>query len=1390
MVLSSTATFGLTAPAWAQITPDVTLGDESSIVTPDVEVQGVPTDLIEGGAQRGSNLFHSFVEFNVGEGQRVYFANPDSIESILSRVTGGDPSNIFGTLGVDGPADLFLLNPNGIVFGENASLDVSGSFYATTADAIPLGTGVFSAGEPHGSSLLTVAPEVSFFNYLTVNSGDVIIHGNLAVGTEQTLALAGNTVLHSGSLTAPRGTVQVLGSRVGLTDLAIVDVSSAGGGGTVLIGGDFQGQGTMPLAERTFVGPEVVITADALEAGDGGQVIVWADEATQFAGNISAQGGIESGNGGFVEVSGLQSLTFTGEVNTQAPHGEAGQLLLDPANILIAELALPGFVTVQALDLSLEDFLYGPLEDVGQNSHLTPATVESLLFANDLTLEATETIAVRDDVNAFSNNDLTLKAPAIGVIDARLGQSGGGEIVLETPQLPGSFVRVDSGRVDTDVPSGTNLDGGDVIITTQNLIVENNGIVGANTFGQGNAGQVAIAATGTVFVDGEDSFIASGVGEGAVGNSGGVSITTDNLAVLNNAAVSTSILGEGDAGRVAIAATGNVIVDGENSIIGSRVGAKAAGDSGGVSITADALAVRNNASVSANTFGEGDAGRVAIAATGTVIVDGEDSFITSQLGEGAVGDSGGVSITADNLAVFNNASVSTNTVGQGNAGQVAIEVTGTVIVDGENSIIDSRVGSEAVGNSGGVSITADDLAVLNNASVRASTLGQGNAGQVAIEATGTVIVDGEDSTIDSRVGSTAVGNSGGISITADGLAVLNDAVVSASSLGRGNAGQVAIATTGNVVVDGEDSFIISEVGEWAVGDSGGVSITADNLAVRNNALVSANTFGEGDAGRVAIAATGNVIVDGEDSIIDSRVGAQAVGNSGGISITADALAMLNNASVSAGTFGEGNAGSVAIAATGNVIVDGEDAIIDSRVGVQAVGNSGGISITADALAVRNNASVSASTFGQGNAGRVAIAATGDVIVDGEDAFIDSQVGSTAVGNSGGISITADALAVRNNASVSASTLGQGNAGPVAIEATGNVIVDGESSFIDSQVGSEAVGNSGGVSITTDTLAVLDGGVVSTLTAGNGTAGPLVVQSNSGENLAVLLSEESTVNAVTASQNRGGDLTIISDNALTIRGPGELSVEGTGSDTGAAGSLNIFADSVRVDDGVELSAQTASFAGGGNINFSVNEGIVLRGGSFLNAESTNDSPDSEPAGNIMLEAGFVFANPDENSDIIANAVGGDGGNIFIEAFGVFGLTEQMGATTDELRANDSSDISASSQAGQQGIIALIGEVDLTSGLDDLPENFVDADELVASSCIARSDDTDGSFVVTGNGGLAQQPGSDATSQYPTGTVRTVPDATATQTLQEPQGIYQLMDGRLVLSHECRRDDVEF
>lgn len=179
----------LAPPSVAQIIPDETLGAEGSVVTEGVDVRGAIADRIDGGALRGANLFHSFSEFNVGEGQRVYFGNPAAVEHIFSRVTGGDPSDILGTLGVDGAANLFFLNPNGIVFGENASLDIEGSFVGSAASSVifPDGT-AFSAAAPDDSSLLTMSVPLGLQYGPNPPGSTVVNRGAIATGQDLTLS--------------------------------------------------------------------------------------------------------------------------------------------------------------------------------------------------------------------------------------------------------------------------------------------------------------------------------------------------------------------------------------------------------------------------------------------------------------------------------------------------------------------------------------------------------------------------------------------------------------------------------------------------------------------------------------------------------------------------------------------------------------------------------------------------------------------------------------------------------------------------------------------------------------------------------------------------------------------------------------------------------------------------------------------------------------------------------------------------------------------------------------------------------------------------------------------------------------------------------------------------
>ena len=226
-------------------------------------------------------------------------------------------------------------------------------------------------------------------------------------------------------------------------------------------------------------------------------------------------------------------------------------------------------------------------------------------------------------------------------------------------------------------------------------------------------------------------------------------------------------------------------------------------------------------------------------------------------------------------------------------------------------------------------------------------------------------------------------------------------------------------------------------------------------------------------------------------------------------------------------------------------------------------------------------------------------------------------------------------------------------------------------------------------------------------------------------------------ASTSGAGQGGSLLVRSNTPLTIQGPGQLAVGAQGENSGAAGTLTLDAPFAILDNGVQLSATSESDQGGGNINLTVDEALILQQGSLINAESRN--PNSGDGGNITIDTDFLVAIPNENNDIIANAVGGNGGRIEINANSIFGLTERSDLTTEELRNQPTSDLSASSTAGIQGDIILNTlDVDPSQGLTELPADLTDRSNQITAGCGIGNTNTRSTFVITGSGGLPPSP----------------------------------------------------
>ncbi|WP_411886803.1 filamentous hemagglutinin N-terminal domain-containing protein, partial [Polaromonas sp. YR568] len=332
----------------------------------------------------------------------------------------------------------------GLLAGSRVSVDTSGvglvrfSVDAAAAQAAIDNSGSISA---NGGQVAVLASAMGDAMATVINQSGVI-RADSAVERNGTIVLSGGAtgiVNVSGELSAAGtaagqtgGTVRVLGDKVALTGGARVDVSGQAGGGTALIGGDYQGlNAAVQNANRTYIGADASIKADALASGNGGKVIVWADDVTQFHGSITAKGGAQGGDGGFVETSGKAVLQALGSVDASAPNGAAGQWLLDPNNITIQTAgpdtnvsATPNFSSTNdsaiVTKASIETALNG-----GTSVNITTASAGTNGQAGDITVNnaiaktaggaATLTLNASNNITFNAGANVTSTVGALGV---------------------------------------------------------------------------------------------------------------------------------------------------------------------------------------------------------------------------------------------------------------------------------------------------------------------------------------------------------------------------------------------------------------------------------------------------------------------------------------------------------------------------------------------------------------------------------------------------------------------------------------------------------------------------------------------------------------------------------------------------------------------------------------------------------------------------------------------------------------------------------------------------------------------------------------------------------------------------------------------------------------
>ena len=943
---------GLLEHASAQVIPDDTLGAEGSELLPR-EAGGLQ---IEGGAVRGESLFHSFTEFSIDTGEVVYFANPAEIETILGRVTGDVRSDILGRLGVDGNASLYLINPNGVVFGPEAQLDMAGSLFISTAPSFDLGGGFsFSAVEPTTVPLLTinVTPGLQLGQDV---SGAIIASGaTLSVGDE--LTLVSDVVELEGGLLEANGDLLVRANQLLLRDGAFI-ISEAG----TEAGGDIAIEvGTLLLEE----GANILSTSTG--EGTGGDVIIRASESVTLRSSDP------------VNFASIRSVVSAGAT------GDAGDL-----SITADELALDNGASITSDAFSESTGNVGDLTVNVRRLLAEGGSIVSSLAGSEgaggaLTIRASESIVMNgSSLGALAvegsgdAGDLSITADTLSLTDSDILSSTSFESIGNAGDLT-----IDVGRLVAEgnslISSATNTegDGGSLTIRASESIALNSSTISSASFdGAGDAGDVSITAD-TFFLDG-GSFIQSNAFSELTSNAGDLTINVRRLIAEGGSIISSAAFSDAAGGTLTIRATESIAMDASSF---ESAAVEGAGDAGDLSITAGELWLNNDSFVQGNAFAAstGNAGDLGIDVRRLIIEDGS-AISSSTFSEGAggvltirasesiamnagaiaaaavagAGDAGNLIITTGELSLDEGSRIQSNAFPEstGDAGDLTIDVRRLVA---GNSAITSSTASDGAG--GVLSIRASGLIAMNASTILSSAIeGAGDAGVLAITADELFLDAG--SSIQSSVFSASTGNAGNLTIdVARNLTLANGSIISSETAGVGNAGNLTIRALESVELRGEGqagvpSLILTEVRPNATGDARNLMIATGRLLLEDGTRISTSSLGAGEAGFLRIEATEEVFITDESFLAAITAGGGPVG---GLSITTPQLTVQDSGRLLVSSEGDFPAGTLTVNADQIRLSD----LASLRAETEA-GDEGNITLNAEGILLQDDSSITTS----------------------------------------------------------------------------------------------------------------------------------------------------------------------------------------------------------------------------------------------------------------------------------------------------------------------------------------------------------------------------------------------------------------------------------------------
>ncbi|MEH1924324.1 two-partner secretion domain-containing protein [Nostoc sp.] len=916
--------------AIGQISPDTTLPNNSNVNT----LNNITN--ITGGTQVGTNLFHSFSEFSVIKDTTAYFNNAPDIQNIISRVTGGSQSKIDGILRTNAKANLFLINPSGIIFGENARLDIGGSFIASTASSIKFAGGFeFSATTPKSTPLLTINTPIGL--QYGVNPGTIEVKGDgqglrltdelidrtnaLRVPANQTLALVGGDIFLEGATLKTAGGRIELGSvgdnslvsltpitkgfaltydgvqnfgNIQLSKLSAVDASGAGGG-------DIQIQG-----QRVTIADGSQIEASTLLGKKGGNLVVNATESVELVG-ISADGQF---------LSGLSASAYPNSTAT----GNAGDLEINTQNLLVrdgAQVSTATFGTGKGGSLTVN----------AQDVQLIGTTADGL-FPSGLFV-STQSTADGGNLTINTQNLLAQNGAQIAVYTSGAGKAGSLTVNAKDVQMIGT--------ANSQFPSGlfsyaySTGDAGNLKINTQNLLVRDGANVVTQTYSAGKTGSITVNAEDVQLIgrtaNGDfASDLSVQAGLGSTGDAGDLTINTQRLLVRDGAYVDASIYGTGKGGSLTVTANDIQLIgtssDGRfRSGLFTQAYSGITGDAGNLTINTQRLLVRDGAQVDAETYGTGKGGFLNVTAKDVqVIGTSSNGYFPSGLltSTHSTGDAGNLTIDTQQLLVRDGALINASTSGAGKGGFLTVTANNVQLIgESANSDLISRLFTTAAigttGDAGDLTINTQHLLVRDGAFVDASTEGTGKGGSLTVNAKDVQLIgtssdgrSGSGLNTSAKLGST--GDAGDLTINTERLLVRDGAQVTAGTRSAGKGGSLTVNAK-DVQLIGSTANGYFSSGLFAstnsTGDAGDLKISSDKLLVQDGAIITVSSSGKGIAGNLNIDATSirlnnNATVDANTQAINTDPNKEQAT----ISVRSQDLLLLHNSNITTNASGE------------------------------------------------------------------------------------------------------------------------------------------------------------------------------------------------------------------------------------------------------------------------------------------------------------------------------------------------------------------------------------------------------------------------------------------------------------------------------------------------------